>query len=104
MAKKKDDRCWPGYEPVKGKKPHSQGSCRPEAESKLTRSEKEFRKKRGQQLEEWQKEHPGTRRSAAQHLRAPAAKKKSTASKPAKPPTGGRKKLGGSRKQVKRKR
>ena len=26
--KKKKGRCWPGYTPVKGKKPYSPGSCR----------------------------------------------------------------------------
>lgn len=33
---KKQDRCWPKYEPVEGKKPYSKGSCRPKAKSKLT--------------------------------------------------------------------
>ena len=28
-AKKKDSRCWPGYEPTPGKKPGSKGSCKP---------------------------------------------------------------------------
>ena len=27
---KKSGRCWEGYEPVEGKKPYSDGSCRPE--------------------------------------------------------------------------
>jgi hypothetical protein len=76
MAANKQNRCWPGYEPVKGKDPHSQGSCRPKAESKLTESEKEFRAARKRQLQESQGEHPPTRKSAAQHLRAPGAKKK----------------------------
>jgi DNA-binding protein HU-beta len=75
MATKKN-RCWPGYEPVKGKKPHSEGSCRPEAESKLTPKEKQFRKKRRRQLERWQAEHPRTRRSAAQHLGRPGSRPK----------------------------
>ena len=70
MAEDKN-RCWPGYEPVKGKKANSQGSCRPKAESKLTESEKKFRAKRKKQLDEWQKEHPKTRRLAAQHLKPP---------------------------------
>jgi hypothetical protein len=26
---KKDTRCWPGYEPTRGKKPFSKGSCKP---------------------------------------------------------------------------
>ncbi len=26
--KKKKGRCWPGYSPVKGKKPYSPGSCK----------------------------------------------------------------------------
>ncbi len=43
---KKDNGCWPGYEPVKGKKQNEKGSCRREAESKLTASEKKFRDKR----------------------------------------------------------
>jgi hypothetical protein len=74
MPEKKQNRCWPGYEPVKGKKPNSQGSCRPKAESKLTEGEKNFRAKRKRQLKKWQADHPGTRKSAAQHLSAPGAK------------------------------
>ena len=77
MAAKDQNRCWPGYEPVKGKEQHSQGSCRPKADSKLTSSEKGFRAKRKRQLQKWQADRPGTRKSAAQHLHAPAAKKKS---------------------------
>lgn len=53
-AKKKIDgsknRCWPGYEPVPGKPEHSQGSCRPKAESKSTPAEKESRAKRKREL------------------------------------------------------
>ena len=79
MAAKKDNRCWPSYEPVPGKPEHSQGSCRPKADSKLTPSEKEFRAKREKQLENWKKEHPGSPRKAAQHLSAPATSKKATA-------------------------
>jgi hypothetical protein len=71
MAEKKRNRCWPGYEPVKGKPQHSQGSCRPKAKSKLSDSEKKFRAKRKKQLDNWKKKHPGTRRSAAQHLKKP---------------------------------
>jgi hypothetical protein len=71
----KQSRCWPGYEPVKGKKTNEQGSCRPKAESKLTDSEKKFRAKRKKQLDSWQAEHPGTRRSAAQHLSKPRTKR-----------------------------
>ena len=73
---KKTDRCWPGYEPVKGKKKNEQGSCRKKAASKSTASEKAFQKKREKQLDEWQKKHPGKRRSAAQHLPKPASRKK----------------------------
>ena len=73
---KKSTRCWPGYEPVKGKKEHEQGSCRPKAKPKLGSSEKSFRKKRMKQLDDWQAKHPGTRRSAAQHLGKPAANRK----------------------------
>jgi hypothetical protein len=75
MANKKAEdsgnRCWPGYEPVPGKKANQQGSCRPKAKSKLSSAEKEFRSARDRQLDEWQSEHSGTRRSAAQHLHAP---------------------------------
>jgi hypothetical protein len=72
MATKKS-RCWPGYEPVKGKEPNEQGSCRPKAESKLTASEKTFRAKRKRQIDLWQAEHPGTRRSASQGLSKPGS-------------------------------
>lgn len=78
MPSKDKNRCWPGYEPVKGKKEHEQGSCRPKAKSKLTAGEKTFRKKRRKQLDEWQAKHPDTRRSASQHLHAPGTRKKST--------------------------
>ena len=64
-----------------GKKQHEQGSCRPKAESKMSEPEKEFRGKRKKQLDAWQREHPKTRRAAAQHLSAPGAKKKSGAKK-----------------------
>jgi hypothetical protein len=51
MAKKDSNRCWPGYEPVPGKPEHSQGSCRPEAESKLTPKERKVRVARKRQLD-----------------------------------------------------
>lgn len=28
-SKKKDSRCWSGYEPTPGKKPGTKGSCKP---------------------------------------------------------------------------
>ncbi len=71
MSAKKTSRCWPGYEPVPGKKPNSQGSCRPKTDSKSTPSEKEFKAKRKRQLDSWQQEHKGARRQAAQHLHGP---------------------------------
>src|SRR5215471_8368264 len=76
-AAKKSTHCWPGYEPVKGKKRHEQGSCRPKAKSKLRASEKAFRTERRKQLDKWETAHPHTRKSASQHLSAPGAKKKS---------------------------
>jgi hypothetical protein len=76
---KKKSRCWPGYEPVKGKSAHEQGSCRPKAESKLTPSEEEFRARRRKQLDEWQKNHPQSRKSASQGLKKPRAKKTTSA-------------------------
>lgn len=78
---KDEDRCWPGYEPVKGKKQHEQGSCKPKADSKLSASEKTFRAKRKRQLNRWQKEHPAAPRKAAQHLSKPGVKRKSAAKK-----------------------
>jgi hypothetical protein len=76
MAENKN-RCWPGYEPVKDKKPRTQGSCRPKAKSKLRASEKSFRAKRRKQLDKWQAEHPKSRKSAAaQHLVAPGDKRR----------------------------
>ena len=73
---KNDNRCWPGYEPVPGKKEHEQGSCRKKAASKSSPSEKAFQQKRKKQLDKWEKEHPHARRSAAQHLQAPDEKPK----------------------------
>jgi len=54
MAEDDDDsgRCWPGYEPVPGKSPHEQGSCRPKAASKLSPKERKVREGRRQQLDE----------------------------------------------------
>jgi hypothetical protein len=37
--KGKDDRCWEGYEPVPGKKPYSEGSCRPKKSMKKSEEE-----------------------------------------------------------------
>jgi hypothetical protein len=71
MAEKKRTQCWPGYEPVPGKPQHGEGSCRPKPESELTASEEAFRAKRKHQLDEWQKDHPGAPRKAAQHLKKP---------------------------------
>ena len=78
VSSKQENRCWPGYEPVPGKKPHAQGSCRPKAESKSTTSEKEFKSKRRQQLDKWEKKHPQSRPQAAQHLGAPDKASKSS--------------------------
>lgn len=79
-------RCWPGYEPVPGKTQHEEGSCRKKAESKSTSTDKKAQATRKKELDTWQKEHPGKRRSAAQHLhssletapKTAAAKKKKT--------------------------
>jgi hypothetical protein len=102
MPDKNDNRCWPGYEPAKNKKPNSQGSCRPKPESKLAESDKEFRAKRKRQLKQWQADHPGTRKSAAQHLHAPGAKtKKKMAKKSTRRPA--RKKLPAASRGKKRK-
>lgn len=82
---KDENRCWPGYEPVKGKSQNEQGSCRPKPASKLTKNEKEFRAKRESQLDRWEKAHPGSPRKAAQHLEKPRTRtaKKPTARKAA---------------------
>jgi hypothetical protein len=71
---KKQNRCWPGYEPVPGKNKHSQGSCRPKAKKKLSAGEKKFRSAREKQLEQWKAAHPGSPRKAAQHLHKPKSK------------------------------
>jgi len=65
------NRCWPGYEPVKGKKQNEQGSCKPKAKNKLSNSEKTFRKKRKTQIDRWAKKHPANPKKAAQHLHRP---------------------------------
>lgn len=67
----KENRCWPGYEPVKGKEPHEQGSCKKSAPSKTTAAGKKTQSARAKQLAAWKKKHPGSSKSAAQHLRAP---------------------------------
>jgi hypothetical protein len=90
------NRCWPGYEPVEGKRPNSQGSCRPKTESKLTDSEKEFRAQRKRQLKKWQADHPGTH-EPAQHLHAPGAKAKKSNAKTSKPSSAAKSKTAGSR-------
>ncbi len=72
----KSDRCWTGYEPVPGKEPNEQGSCRKEAASKSGPAAKKAQAKRGKQLDSWEAKHPGSPRSAAQHLAAPVTKKK----------------------------
>jgi hypothetical protein len=79
MAENKQ-HCWPGYEPVPGKKPGTQGSCRPKAKSKTGPKGKSVQRKRRRQLDAWQEAHPGTRKSAAQHLHGPSGttKKRST--------------------------
>ena len=76
-----ENRCWPGYEPVKGKEKNEQGSCRKKADSKLTASEQKFRAKREKQLDEWKKEHPKSPRKAAQGLGAPKKATKKRAAK-----------------------
>lgn len=76
-----ENRCWPGYEPVKGKNEHEQGSCKPKADSKSTPGEKQFRAKRKRQLDRWEEKHPGAPRKAAQHLSKPGAKRKPSAAK-----------------------
>ena len=78
---KKESRCWPGYEPVKGKQQHEQGSCRPKAKSKLTATQKQFRNNRTKQLAEWKEEHPGSPTKAAQHLHKPGIDTKRTTKK-----------------------
>ena len=83
----KENRCWPGYEPVKGKAPHTQGSCRPKAESKTSPAQKKVRAARRKQLDKWEAEHPNTRKSASQNLRAPKESGTKTTAKKAKSAT-----------------
>jgi hypothetical protein len=63
-------RCWPGYEPVPGKKPNEQGSCRKKATSKSSAADRSAQARRKRELDRWQKQHPGSPRKAAQHLGA----------------------------------
>jgi hypothetical protein len=81
---KKESRCWPGYEPVKGKKKNEQGSCRPKPKSKLSPDETEFRAKRARQLAHWKNAHPESPKKAAQHLAAPGAKRAAKKQQPRK--------------------
>jgi len=74
--KQRKNRCWPGYEPVPGKKEHSQGSCRPESKAGLSSEEKKFRTARKRQLDRWEDAHRGSPRKAAQHLRKPKSPSK----------------------------
>ena len=71
-----ENRCWPGYVPVPGKKKNEQGSCRPKAESQLTPKEKKVRQKRKKEIDQFQKEHPGSPRAAAQGHKPGSRKKK----------------------------
>jgi len=80
MAEKKN-RCWPGYEPVPGKQEHSQGSCKKKAASKSSASEKKAQSARAKQLSSWQEKHPGSSKTAAQHLHAPGATTKAAEKK-----------------------
>ncbi len=74
-SNKQTNRCWPGYVPVPGKEEHEQGSCRPKPESQLKPDEKMVRAERRKELDQWQKEHPKAKRSAAQgHQPKTAAK------------------------------
>ncbi|HLL54760.1 MAG TPA: hypothetical protein VK447_14500 [Myxococcaceae bacterium] len=73
----KSNRCWPGYEPVPGKRPNEQGSCRPKAKSKLTAKGRKVRSARRRQLDRWEKAHEGKKRQSARHLEAPKAVPKS---------------------------
>ena len=75
---KKETSCWPGYERVPGKAAGTKGSCRKKAASKSTANDKEFQHQRKKQLDEWQKTHPGSPRSAAQHLSEPGKRKTTT--------------------------
>ena len=59
----KENRCWPGYEPVPGKEPHSQGSCKPKAESKSSPSEKAVRANRRKELDAMESKRKATKKS-----------------------------------------
>jgi hypothetical protein len=72
---------------VKGKKPHSQGSCKPKVDTELTTSEKNLRAQRRMQLVHWQEEYPHHRNSAVQHLSAPGKAKKKVSTKRGAPKT-----------------
>lgn len=81
-----EKRCWPGYEPVPGKKKNEQGSCRKKPKSTSTTSERAAQTRRKKQLDRWSKAHPGKRRSAAQHLAKPKKRASATAKRRTKRP------------------
>jgi DNA-binding protein HU-beta len=90
---KNENRCWPGYEPVKGKRANEQGSCRKKAESKSSDSEKKFQAKRDKQIEEYSKRTGSPRRGAQGSLPKPGTKaaKKAAAKQTARKRAGAKK-------------
>ena len=77
-------RCWPGYEPVPGKRPGEEGSCRPKAKSKLSPKERAVRERRKKQLARQERAGmPAKERSARRHA-TPAPKGVSAAHRRAK--------------------
>ena len=76
----KQNRCWPGYEPVPGKEPHTQGSCKPKAESKSSPSEKAVRADRRKELDAME-----SNRKAVKKTSSSAAAKSSASGRKAAP-------------------
>ncbi len=72
----KENRCWPGYEPVPGKKPHSEESCRPKPDSRSTPAQKKVKAKRRKELDRKEAEHKETKHTSA-HKKSAGTKKKS---------------------------
>lgn len=68
---KQTNPCWPGYEPVPGKRRSEEGSCRPKAKSKLTPKERAVRQRRKKQLDRREVKFGKKYRSAGRHAIPP---------------------------------
>ena len=73
---KNENRCWPGYEPVPGKKEHEQGSCRKKPKSRSTPKEQEVQEKRASELKAQRQKTAAKKRTATKSTARKAAARK----------------------------